>query len=87
LLSEGADVHAPLKHKLVAGKTAVDITIISKHIEVADLIQKYGGKSSAKVSIFHAIELGDIEAVKKHLADGVGVDCAYPHFPTTDRLF
>ena len=79
LLSEGADVHAPLKHKLVAGKTAVDIAIISKHIEVADLLQKFGGKSSAKVSIFHAVELGDVEAVKKHLADGVGVDIKDEH--------
>ena len=79
LLSEGADVHAPLKHKLVAGKTAVDIAIISKHLEVADLLQKFGGKSSAKVSIFHAVELGDVEAVKKHLADGVGVDIKDEH--------
>ena len=79
LLSEGADVHAPLKHELVAGKTAVDIAIISKHLEVADLLQKLGGNSSAKVSIFHAVELGDVEAVKKHLADGVGVDIKDEH--------
>ena len=79
LLSEGADVHAPLKHKSVAGKTAVDIAIISKHIEVADLLQKYGGKSSAKVSIFLAVELGDVEAVKKHLANGVDVDVKDEH--------
>ena len=32
------------------------------------------------------IYTGDLGAVKKHLASGVDV-CAYPHFPTTDRLF
>jgi hypothetical protein len=79
LLSEGADVHAPLKHKLIEGYTGVDIANTSKHIEIAALLQKHGGESGSQNSIFLAAELGNVEAVKKHLADGVGVDIKDEH--------
>jgi ankyrin repeat protein len=40
----------------------------------ADLLRKHGGKIGAELSIHVAAEVGHIEAVKKHLANGADVN-------------
>ena len=42
--------------------------------EISKLLRKHGGKSGTEDSILIAARTGNIEAVKKHLADGVSVD-------------
>jgi ankyrin repeat protein len=42
--------------------------------ETSKLLRKHGGKSGAEDSILIAARTGNIEAVKKHLADGVSMD-------------
>jgi ankyrin repeat protein len=43
-------------------------------IETIKLLQKYGGKSAAQDSIHFAVQLGNFEAVKKHLDAGVDIN-------------
>jgi ankyrin repeat protein len=68
-LADGADVNA----KNPNGETPLDLAIGYKQTEIADLIRKHGGKSGAEYSIHVAASLGNIEAVKQHLATGTNV--------------
>ena len=44
------------------------------HPETIDLLRKHGGKSGVEDSIIVAASLGNVNAVKKHLAAGADVD-------------
>ncbi len=81
LLAEGADVDAKDNN----GKTPLDWTEEVEtpnastdrkagQKETADFLRKHGGKSGAEDSIHVAAELGNIEAVKQHLAAGTDVN-------------
>ena len=67
LINKGADVNA----KGEDGETPLDLAIQYKHPKTADLLRTHSGKSGAVDSIHVAAELGNIEAVKQHLAAGV----------------
>ena len=78
LIANGAKVNA--KDEL--GETPLDWTrplkddspeVKANKKETADLISKHGGKSGAADSIFVAAAVGNVDAVKQHLADGVDV--------------
>jgi len=66
LIAKGADVNA--ENNL--HKTPLDLA----EDEIADLIRKHGGKRGAAVSIHAAAVVGNIEAVKQHLAAGADVN-------------
>ena len=68
LIIKDADVNAKSESGLFKGETPLDEAIKRKRTEVADLLQKNGGKYS---SIAVAAKAGDVEALKKFLADGV----------------
>ena len=71
LLANGADVNA----KDDDGDTPLDVAILRNDKETADLLRKHGGKTTEELEeIFHAIEDGNIEAVKQHLAAGADVN-------------
>ena len=70
LIAEGANVNAKDSH----GETPLDWAIQSKHSETANLLRKHGGKSGAEDSIHVAVWVGNIEAVKQHLAAGTYVN-------------
>ena len=65
-LAVGTDVNA----KDIVGATPLDAAIMGKRTETADLLRKHGGISGAEDSVHVAAELGNIEAVKQHLATG-----------------
>jgi len=67
LIAEGADVNA----KTDDGVTPLDWGILNDDTETAALLRKHGGKNG---TIHSAIGSGDIEAIKKHLADGADVN-------------
>jgi cytohesin len=70
LLAKGVDVNAKDKE----GKTPLDAAIYGKNPQTADLLRKHGGKSGAEISIQAAVAVGNIEAVKQHLAAGSDVN-------------
>jgi len=79
LIAEGADVNA----KNDGGKTPLDYAetdnfeppeLKAAKKEIADLLRKHGGKTGAEFSIHVAAAVGNIEAVKQHLADGADVN-------------
>jgi len=70
LIANGADVNA----KDDWGWTPLDLTTLRKQPETADLLREHGGKSGAEFSIHAAAGLGNIEAVKEHLAAGTDVN-------------
>ncbi len=70
LIDAGADVN--VKNGL--GQTPLDCAMLFKHPKTADVLRKHGGKSGVVDSIYVAVELGNIEAVKQHLAAGVDVN-------------
>jgi len=70
LLANGADVNA----KDGGGETPLDLAIQQKKTETAELLRKHEGKSGANDSIHIAASVGNIEAVKQHLATGVDVN-------------
>jgi len=70
LIAEGANVNA----KNDVGETPLDWAIHSKHSETANLLRKHGGKSGADDSVHVAAGMGNIEAVKQHLAAGADVN-------------
>ncbi len=70
LLANGADVNA----KDRGGQTPLDLAIQQKKPETAELLRKHEGKSGANDSIHIAASVGNIEAVKQHLATGSDVN-------------
>jgi cytohesin len=78
LINNGADVNAKVLSGKFKEKTPLDLAIRFKRPETADLLRKHGGKTAdwlkAEDSIHIAAKAGHIEAVKKHLADGAGVN-------------
>ena len=78
-LAAGADVNA----KGNIGETPLDWAIRGKHTEIADLLRKHGGKSGAEDSIQVAASVGNIEAVKQHLAAGADVNAKDDKFGIT----
>jgi cytohesin len=69
LIEKGADMNA----KDEDGGTPLDVAIKYKQTETVDLLRKHGGISGAADSIHLAAAVGNIEAVKQHLAAGVDV--------------
>jgi len=81
LIAKGANVNA----KSVRGHTPVDCALrpvaawqpARRKKEINILLLKHGGKSGASDSIHVAADLGNIEAVKQHLAAGADVDAKF----------
>jgi ankyrin repeat protein len=80
-LADGVDVNS----KSDVGRTPLDVAIAFKQSLITDLLRKHDGKTrdelkaaenelKAAESIWNAIELGSIEAVKQHLAAGADVN-------------
>ena len=83
LIVNGANVNVKDKGTgSLVGRTALNLAIMCDHTEIANLLRKHGGKTgselrdwnAAKESIHIAAKAGHIEAVKKHLIDGVDVN-------------
>jgi ankyrin len=78
LIKEGADVNPRILFGRLKGMTPLDLAVWRKRTEIAELLRKNGGKTDdwlkAADSIHIAAKAGHIEAVKKHLADGVSVN-------------
>ena len=70
LIANGADVNA----KDRGGFMPLDEAIINENTEIVDLLRKHDGKSGAEDSIQVAASVGNIEAVKQHLAAGTDVN-------------
>ena len=70
LLASGTDVNP----KDRGGQTPLDLAIQQKKPETAALLRKHEGKSGANDSILIAASVGNIEAVKQHLATGADVN-------------
>jgi len=66
LIAKGADLNVKEEN----GTTPLD----QAEGETADLLRKHGGKSGAEDSIYVAARVGNIEAVKQHLAAGADVN-------------
>ena len=69
-LANGANVNAIYS----GGWSVLDMALTSKNEEVITLVKTSGGRSNADKSIFAASGIGNIEAVKQHLASGVDVN-------------
>ena len=67
LIASGADVNAKTKN----GFTPLDV---SSESGTAGYLREQGAKSGAEFSIHIASQLGNIEAVKRHIASGVDVN-------------
>ena len=78
LITKGADVNAKLVGGHLKGMTPLDYATHPDNpnasAETADLLRKHGGKSGAADSIHVATSLGNIEAVKQHIAAGADVN-------------
>jgi len=70
LIDNGADVNA----KDEEGFTPLDQATLWDHKEIVDVLVKHGGKSGAADSIHVAAAVGNIEAVRQHLAAGEDVN-------------
>ena len=74
LIAKGASLNA----KDVAGRTPLNVAIRYNRTEAAALLRIHGGKTSdwlnADDSIHNAASAGHIEAVQKHLSNGVNVN-------------
>ena len=66
-IANGADVNAKTKN----GFTPLDFSIES---DTASHLLEHGAKSGAEFSIHIASQLGNIEAVKRHIASGIDVN-------------
>ena len=69
-LAAGADVNA----KGEGGWSVLDNALGSNNEELINFVKANGGKSNADKSIFIASGIGDLEAVKQHLATGADVN-------------
>jgi ankyrin repeat protein len=80
LIAAGADVNAKVKRgftpldlaEMVLGYDSPEAKAAKK--ESADILRKHGGKSGAADSLHVAAAVGNIEAVKQHLAAGTDVN-------------
>ena len=76
LLEKGAVVNAKDKKN----KTSLDYAIAKKRTEVVELLRAKGGKTAKELAaaenIFAAAEVGDLEAIKRHLKGGADVNAA-----------
>ena len=70
LLENGADPNA----RNYSGITLLDKAVEYNYPEAAALLRKHGGESAAGDSIHIAARMGDLEAVKKHIAAGADVN-------------
>ena len=70
LIANGADVNATDD----VGKTPLDWAFGYLKLETIDLLRKHGGKSGVEDSIIAAASLGNVNAVKDHLAAGTDVN-------------
>jgi ankyrin repeat protein len=86
LLEAGAPVNA----RDGRNKTPLDYAVSRKRTELAELLRGKGAKTgralAAAESIFAAAEVGDLEAIKKHLEGGVDVNAANKHGYTALHL-
>ena len=71
LIAKGADVNVK---SAFFNLTPLDWAVKLEKIETIKLLQKYGGKSAAQDSIHFAVQLGNFEAVKKHLDAGADIN-------------
>jgi len=78
LIAKGADVNAWDQD----GETPLDFANRVKRTEIAALLRKHGGKTSAGLSIHVAATQGNIKAVKQHLAAGADVNAKNKHGET-----
>jgi len=75
LINNGADVNALTYYwETTPLDSAIKEIERGQSKEVAALIRKHGGKSGAELFIHIAAQSGNIEAVKKHIANGVDVN-------------
>ena len=76
LIAAGADVNARGEH--YPHLTPLNYALFPDQPEIYDLLLKHGGKTGdwfeAEESIHIAARVGHVEAIKKHLADGVDVN-------------
>jgi ankyrin repeat protein len=70
LIAKGADTNVKSAYNL----TPLDWAVKLKKTETIKLLQKHGGKSAAEDSIHFAVQLGNFEAVKKHLDAGADIN-------------
>ena len=70
LIDKGADVNA----KDIWVHTPLEVAIGRKHPETADFLRKLGGKTGPQTGRHQAALDGNIEAVKRHLADGTDMN-------------
>ena len=83
LIAKGADINAKAGKGKNQGTTPLDYAIMWEHTAIADLLRKHGGKSGTEDSIHVAAALGNIEAIKQHLAVGADVNARKAHGGTT----
>ena len=83
LIAKGADINAKAGKGKNQGTTPLDYAIMWEHTAIADLLRKHGGKSGTEDSIHVAAALGNIEAIKQHLAVGADVNARKEHGGTT----
>ena len=71
IIAKGANVNVK---DMFFTLTPLDWAVKLEKTETIKLLQKHGGKSAAQDSIHIAAQLGNIEAVKKHLVTGTDVN-------------
>ena len=69
-IAAGSDVNAVDDE----GWSVLDVALTSKNEELINFVKTTGGKSNADKSIFIASGVGDLEAVKQHVAAGADVN-------------
>jgi len=69
-IADGTDVNAVDDE----GWSVLDVALASKNEELINFVKTTGGKSNADKSIFIASGVGDLEAVKQHVAAGADVN-------------
>ena len=74
------DAEAPVNAKDGKNKTPLDYAVSKKRTELEEMLRSKGGKTgkglAAAENIFAAAEVGDLEAIKKHLEGGADVNGA-----------